>query len=275
MIYSKIGLGLWAQDYLFNRELSSLVDDLNPDVKKVVTTPDDAYYVFYWDFKCWSGEKVEALTRCIKDIRHSLIIVSEEGNIFRDNKTWDNNGCDEEFEELLSWKTDVLIWDNVTVTETLTNNRLMDILSNIVDNAIEGSERIAAVNLLKEAGMKKHEMIACGFDWLFDDEVSIEELNKVLSFVDLKAETTIYGDIIVEDLQGTCALTDEYFEEPKEVILRIKDSYLADTFLDGDVCCNLHGVKFDTYEEAEKVARKEGYAKEADAIHIIVKAIMN
>jgi len=273
-IYSKVALALWSEDYTENKKLADLIKELRPDYEKSVQTPDTTYLIYYWDFTGWFGEKVTSLLQIIEPIRHSLIEIREDGTIVSDVNTCDAKGCDEEFEEILSWDAEVHVWDNGRIHPGISEKRLSEILDAIVENTMEGSERETAKALLTDAGMTKEEMLACGYDELFNDvlRVTLPELNQVLAPLEFKAVKEIYQGIVLIDLQGTCALEDEVFDSPADVIKRIKEPYLTDHFLNGEICCN-HDRDFSTFKEAEKTAREKGYHTEASLIQIIIRGL--
>ena len=78
-------------------------------------TPDDAYYCYYWE--CESIDPVEWEDVCdwLKKRRHAMITVTEEGDLIKDVSVSDEFGCDEEFYEILGWKTELTLWQEVLV----------------------------------------------------------------------------------------------------------------------------------------------------------------
>lgn len=271
----KVALAVWSETYLNDRSLAEMIGNLKPDTRKTVNTPDELYLVFYWDMVPWYGDDVDALCHKLECVRHCLITISEEGDIFKNVETCDKDGCDEEFEEILSWDANIFVWDNLPVDQQISEKRLKEILGRIADLTTEGSETAAAIALLKDAGMTNREISACGLSWLIEDEeFTLDDLNRVLAPLELEAETDITGMISIIDLQGTCALEDELFHCPADVIKRLSDSYLADTYLNGEICCD-HEKDFNSYEEAEKTAREKGYTEEAEKIKTIIKALMH
>lgn len=104
---------------------------------------------------------------------------------------------------------------------------------------------------------------------------NLDRLNKLLSIIDFKAiAEDIDSDnpyIGMIDLQGGNYgdIESEKFNSASEVVDRLS-TYFEDTFLDGEICCDYDG-KFETYEEAERTARRTGYIEEADAIKLLME----
>lgn len=78
----------------------------------VVKTPDTKYHIYLWDWEKPDMEKYGGFKKILNHRRHSIIEISEDGNIFRDVKTSDIYGCDEEFEEILGWTADIVLWND-------------------------------------------------------------------------------------------------------------------------------------------------------------------
>lgn len=81
------------------------------DFSDTVTTPDAEYVILYWDCINWDMPEVSALKERLSDMRHALITVDEEDNIVKDFKSWDDRGTDEEFDEILAVRSDILYWE--------------------------------------------------------------------------------------------------------------------------------------------------------------------
>ena len=104
LVTAVVGLAIWDKDY---PELKATIKNLSPDFNNTFKTPDEKYQIFYWDFTDLIG--FEELESKLKNIRHSLIIITDDGDINVDVKTEDDRGCDEEFYELISWYGGIVI----------------------------------------------------------------------------------------------------------------------------------------------------------------------
>lgn len=100
--------------------------EAEPQSKKVhrtVKTPDTTYHVFFWNFSdfVWNKKAVNvcpdktqyAMFRyALNDRRHTIIELTEDGNVIPDVKTYDKWGCDEEFSYILNFKVQIFLWDD-------------------------------------------------------------------------------------------------------------------------------------------------------------------
>lgn len=86
------------------------------DGTRTVTTPDNRYVIFWWEER-----KVEeddrtsdayAFFREAENIRHSILHVSEDNQVFLDVETEDRWGCDEEFRGLLGVTITPCVWSD-------------------------------------------------------------------------------------------------------------------------------------------------------------------
>ena len=91
-------------------EFSILADREAKNCMRRAITPDDMYYVYFWDYENIDAAKWDALWKFLEHRRHARIDISEDGNIFTDIETCDKYGCDEEFNEILGWKAEICLW---------------------------------------------------------------------------------------------------------------------------------------------------------------------
>ena len=115
MSYCKtIAVALWRPDYEEIKERHTEVLSRATLIKNE-KTPDETYTVIYWqDYEVtYPDTPMDALLKDIEDIRHSLVTISEDGVIDRQAVSSDDRGCDEEFDEILSWRADICVWDEV------------------------------------------------------------------------------------------------------------------------------------------------------------------
>ena len=279
--YGKAALGIDGIDY---PKIKKDIQTLKPDKIRTVNTPDNTYLLFYWDYVDWSGEKVDALMEHVDNIRHSFIRISEEGEVVQDNKVLDNNGCDEEFWELLAPHGEICVWgdESDVLGLSVQESRLLAILQDIIGEEVSRSGYDSARKLLNHVGVSVAEAKDLGLDYLFphvmkgdhpDWLITMEELNRVLSFVDYHAEIDENGLISIEDDQGYDDTEGGYFLTPQEVIQFFDGSCVfEDNFLNGEICCS-HPGEFKNYEEARKTASETGYETEAELLDIIIKAL--
>lgn len=110
--YKDIAVALWKPDYeKIKEKYAELVKQASAIHKE--ETPDETYIILYWqqwDAQPGKDSKMDTFFEEIRDIRHSILTIAEDGNILKDVETCDSNGCDEEFEEILNWKADICIW---------------------------------------------------------------------------------------------------------------------------------------------------------------------
>lgn len=110
--YYKVALVVDANDYgKIAAEVKTIADLVKIDCSKTVETPDNKYICLYWDSICWGMPETIPLVVKLEFMRHSLIAISEDGEIWTDIETCDENGTDEEFHEILSWDADILCWE--------------------------------------------------------------------------------------------------------------------------------------------------------------------
>ena len=67
-------------------------------------TPDECYVVYFWDWEEPDEDVYNEFLDVIEKMRHARIEITEDGNLFQDIETDDEEGCDGEFEYLLSWR---------------------------------------------------------------------------------------------------------------------------------------------------------------------------
>lgn len=281
MSYGKVALGIDGFNY---EEIKKDIHALEPDRTDVVNTPDNTYLLFYWECIGLEEEKSKRLFAKINEIRHSFIFISDEGEVTVDNRISDQYGCDEEFDELLSWKGDICIWgDETDIFECgVTKDRTWKILRKIVCNEIREKGEAAGRKMLHEAGVTLEETIDLDLAHLFptqtfekhsDWTITMEELNEILSFVDYSAVIDENDMISLNNVQRYDDNEGLYFQSPQEVISFFDGSDLfEDHFMNGEICCN-YPEDFISYEQARDVARKTGYHKVADILELIIKAL--
>ena len=152
-----------------------LIENIVPeiDAKKPCVydraTPDNVYRCVYWDLAELETGAYEDLIAKLNTFRHSLVQISEEGEIKVDNKISDDHGCDEEFEELLTWRADICWWYEDTPLQPdgyipFSKERLLDILRSYVQNDYEAAASLDYIrDALYCAGCDDMDIIDLGF----------------------------------------------------------------------------------------------------------------
>lgn len=147
-------------------------------------SPDNTYRCVYWDEINWAVPAVFPLLKRLETLRHSLITVNkDEGRIERDVLTEDEWGVDEEFEEVLSYSTDIMFWDEEGFLTPvypysprcehhipISRDRVIRILSEYVTNDYSATESGYIYDALSMAGASNHEIEALGFGYCIPDE---------------------------------------------------------------------------------------------------------
>lgn len=92
-------------------------------VHRTEKTPDNTYHIFFWNFSdflwgeravsiCPKPNEYQSLRIFLKNHRHAIVECTGDGLVFPDIKPDDQWGCDEEFEYILHWKTEVFLWND-------------------------------------------------------------------------------------------------------------------------------------------------------------------
>lgn len=94
-------------------------------------------------------------------------------------------------------------------------------------------------------------------------------LSELLSWIDFDYSFD-NGKFALIDLQGANLgdIESEQFDDIEQVIDRL-DHYWEDTFLNGEICCDID-FDFETYEEAYEYCNSYGYVEQAKAIYVIM-----
>lgn len=112
-MYSKLAIAIdpydWPEIEPYVIE-ANRVAGVNCDEDREVHSDDCTYRILYWDYVCAYSEAFIALKREVEKHRHAIIDIREDGLIERSVRTDDGRGCDEEFEEILNWRTDICVW---------------------------------------------------------------------------------------------------------------------------------------------------------------------
>ena len=146
------------------------------DVSKKIETPDSVYLCFYWEDIYWDMLVVTPLLEKLEAIRHALITVDEETQVWKDINVSDANGIDEEFSDLLGCEVSILLGfdkDPLDITWLSTpryggfvpvsRERALQILHSYVNNDLQAAESWYVYEALSNAGATDKEIEALGF----------------------------------------------------------------------------------------------------------------
>ena len=109
-LYKDMAIAVCKQDFESIKEKHKEV--IGDGYIRDISTPDENYTILYWYYWNTLSDKddlMQALRKDIEDIRHSFLSISEDGVIQKDVKTDDSRGCDELFEDILSWRADITV----------------------------------------------------------------------------------------------------------------------------------------------------------------------
>ena len=79
---------------------------------RLVETSDMDYHIYMWDWEEPDEEMYKEFLRVTECRKHSILEISEGGNIWSAIETCDMYGCDEEFSEILGWTADIVLWND-------------------------------------------------------------------------------------------------------------------------------------------------------------------
>jgi len=108
--YTQYAIALWDEQF---KTLKAEHKQFLRTCRKhhVITTPDEKYQVFYWDYLQDGSKEHEAFLCDVEHIRHAIVGIDEDGDTWRDVMSYDDQGCDEEFEEILGLKGEIVLWN--------------------------------------------------------------------------------------------------------------------------------------------------------------------
>lgn len=114
--YYKIALAIDLND---QKQIENALGNVvpAPDFERRYVTVDNTYCIYYWDDIDWNRANIEPLLRKLESMRHALITISEDGEIWHEAEDTDAYGVDEQFNELLSWRTSICLWDGADIKE--------------------------------------------------------------------------------------------------------------------------------------------------------------
>ena len=105
--YSQYAIALWEPQakrlYKKHKEFMDSCDCIHK-----YTTPDETYLIYFWRNISMDeiGNQLEFFNK-VTSIRHSIASILSDNDTYSpiefDNRTWDDEGCDEEFEYMFGW----------------------------------------------------------------------------------------------------------------------------------------------------------------------------
>lgn len=105
MYFDSLTLALWEPHY---EDVKKIFSNEFNKAKRIQRkkTPDTKYVVISWENI--SGDDLDGVMKYTETVRHSLVGVDYDGgDIFVNNVTYDDDGCDGEFDYLLMWTVSV------------------------------------------------------------------------------------------------------------------------------------------------------------------------
>ncbi len=98
------------KDIILEREQKGMI--------RTVCTPDGDYKILLWDWEpdMRLDDRYTHLLQSIENIRHALVEINDEGDIFYNVEQEDEDGIDGVFEDILGYRTQITLWgdpDNV------------------------------------------------------------------------------------------------------------------------------------------------------------------
>jgi len=144
------------------------------------TTPDNTYLCIYWDWLVWNKtlwpSVDEYLLKMLKNIRHSVICIFENDDIYVDVLTEDERGCDEVFEDILFWSGEISFYDTEDVLAEegscplLSRERILDLFVSYVSRDAEATELSYIYDALSFAGADDDEIRKLGFGYVIPEK---------------------------------------------------------------------------------------------------------
>lgn len=183
-VYYNIAIAVAQKD---RKKAQSLVDMITPKYVNIreVVTPDETYTVFYWEDHAWANDlstKVDAVLLWLATVRHAYIACGSDGSVYVSTKTDDADGCDEIFDDLLSWKHEILINEDEVPVLTpsyrfsrdercgIEADRLAQMFQDYVNNDLQSADTDYVRDVLYDTcGCSDEELEAVGLGFLVRD----------------------------------------------------------------------------------------------------------
>lgn len=130
------------------------------DMLRHVKTPDNTYFLYCWEWREANENDRDtdayAFFSRVENIRHSILHITEDNEVFRDISTSDKWGCDEEFEEILGVTILPNIWSDTRdiilfqreKDEMIPPSALEKAAQCLIDNGIEEDEATTVLEAL-------------------------------------------------------------------------------------------------------------------------------
>ena len=116
MLYNKLAIAMQADTAQELHELDAGIHALLLDREqnkrvKIVDTPDDKYVIYFWDFESIDTTTYVKILEFLEHRRHAIVEIKEDG-VWTDIEDTDEYGTDEEFNEILGWRADIVLWND-------------------------------------------------------------------------------------------------------------------------------------------------------------------
>jgi hypothetical protein len=175
----ELAIAIWEEDYGVLSEAIARCEE--PDTNTIVSTPDEDYRVIDWELVDVDDPEFRELLATLSMYRHAVMGVpgDSEAPFICDFEISDDRGTDEEFDYILSYRADVVLWGDVDqpVSRYKENSEikelkdevkyLKDILSAYVENDYQAScDPEYVKQALCDAGMSEEDFEKYGFGWL-------------------------------------------------------------------------------------------------------------
>ena len=227
--YYQVAIAVAHKDF---EKALQLADQITPKYVNIrdVETPDDLYHVFYWEDHPWANDletKAGAIVLWLATVRHAYIAAGSDGSVYCSTKTDDADGCDEIFDDMLSWRFDLQI--NQVDVPVLTPSykycreercgieadRLAQMFQDYVMNDVQSADHDYIRDILYDiCGCSDEELEAVGLGFLIreaheedtpdgiiiqDNEAGLLAIDRAVKVEWVNCDEGIHGDYNPED----------------------------------------------------------------------------
>lgn len=172
--YYKVAVCVDKEDYgAISQSIEKICETGRYDRLIEKKTPDCTYVCVYWDYINWPfAQGSYELEEAIQHIRHAFVKVNlDSGVIGTDVDPEDERGYDEEFYEMLGFKTDITFWDPEYVLTAekdecpVPKEKILRVLRDYVAFDLEATETWYIYDMLGRCGCSDEEIKDLGFEW--------------------------------------------------------------------------------------------------------------
>ena len=182
--YYTVAIAVAQKDRERAQQLADMIQPKYVNIREIIT-PDETYTVFYWEDHPWANlsSKAGAIVLWLATVRHAYVLLGSDGSVYVSTKTCDADGCDEIFDDMLSWRSQILVNnDEVPVlvpTYRYTReercgmeaDRLAEILRDYVTHDLVVAESSYVRGVLEDACCcSDEELEAIGLDFLIPEK---------------------------------------------------------------------------------------------------------